>query len=218
MTTPSPSGLDASVRYLFEVGQLKLAKRTGWWHAGVPEPESIAEHTFRTAIIGYVLAVLEGAADPHLTAVMCLFHDVAEARIGDIPNVARRYVSHAPDVRIAADQVQGMPPPLGAGILRLVAQFADQDTPEARLAKDADRLECVLQAREYEHQGFKNTRPWIDSNMAKLRSATARRLAERALTMPPDEWWKTFASPRVPELVPSPRPGPLEREDRDVGD
>jgi putative hydrolase of HD superfamily len=196
MTPPTQSAIDASVRYLYEVGQLKLSKRTGWWHAGVPEPESIAEHTFRTAVIGYVLAVLE-QADPNLTATLCLFHDVIETRTGDIPNVAKAYVTHEPDVRIAADQVGGMPAALRDAILGAVGRFVDQDSPEALLARDADRLECLMQAREYEHQGFRNTRPWMESSMAKLRSRTARLLAERSLTMPPDEWWKSFAEMRA---------------------
>lgn len=191
MTSPSQPSIAASVRYLFEVGTLKLSKRTGWWQAGVPEPESIAEHSFRTAIIGYVLAVLE-RADPDLTAVMCLFHDVAETRIGDIPNVARAYVSHQPEVQIAADQVAGMPAALAESILGVVARFEARDSPEALLAKDADRLECIMQAREYEHQGFRNTGPWMQSNLAKLHSPSAHRLAEQAMAIPPDEWWKTF--------------------------
>lgn len=191
MTSPSQPSLSASVRYLYEIGQLKLSKRTGWWQAGVPEPESIAEHSFRTAIIGYVLAVLEGA-DPERTAVLCLFHDVAEARIGDIPNVASAYVSHQPEEQVAADQVAGMPADLRESILDVVRRFEAQDSPEALLAKDADRLECLIQAREYEHQGFRNTGPWMQSSLAKLRSAAARQLAEQALTMTPDEWWKTF--------------------------
>ena len=195
VTPPKPQTIDASVRYLFEVGQLKLSRRTGWWHAGVPEPESVAEHTFRTAIIGYVLAVLEGA-DPNLTAALCLFHDVAEARTGDVPNVARAYVSRQPDVRVAADQVNGMPAALRDAILGAVERFARQDSPEALLAKDADRLECVMQAREYQQQGFRNTGPWMESNLAKLRSPAARLLGERSLTMLPDEWWKTFLAAR----------------------
>jgi len=145
-----------------------------------------------------VLAVLEDA-DPNLTAALCLFHDVAEARTGDIPNVAKAYVTREPDVRVAADQVGGMPPALRDAILGAVGRFAGQDSPEALLAKDADRLECLLQAREYEHQGFRNTRPWMESSMARLRSPAARLLAERALTMPPDEWWKTFAARRARE-------------------
>ena len=197
-TPLTQSTIDASVRYLYEVGQLKLSRRTGWWHAGVPEPESIAEHTFRTAVIGYVLAVLEHA-DPNLTATLCLFHDVAEARTGDVPNVAKAYVTREPDVRIAADQVRGVSPALRDAIMGAVGRFADQDSPEALLAKDADRLECLLQAREYEHQGFVNTRPWMESSMAGMRSPAARLLAERSLAMAPDEWWKTFAATHAAE-------------------
>jgi putative hydrolase of HD superfamily len=186
---PPSEPIDAAVRYLYEVGQLKLARRTGWWHAGVRDPESVAEHSFRTAVIGYVLAVLEGA-DPDLTAALCLFHDVAETRTGDVPNVARRYVARAPDDRVASDQLGGLPPAVRDAILRLVARYQARDTPEALLAKDADRLECVLQAREYEHHGVPTTRPWMESNMAGLHSEAARALAERCLVLAPDDWWK----------------------------
>ena len=50
-------------KYLYEVGQLKRVKRSGWWMAGIADPESVAEHSFRTALLGYILASLEGA-DP----------------------------------------------------------------------------------------------------------------------------------------------------------
>jgi hypothetical protein len=36
-------------KYLYEAGQLKRVKRSGWWIAGVKDPESVAEHSFRTA-------------------------------------------------------------------------------------------------------------------------------------------------------------------------
>lgn len=195
------NGINAIARYFYEVGQLKLAKRTGWWHAGVPEPESIAEHSFRTAIIGYALAILEGA-DPNVTTTLCVFHDITESRIGDIPNIASAYIRHESEVAIATDQVAGMPTDIHNAILEIVRQYEQHQSLEAILAKDADRLECVMQAREYEHQGFKNTRPWMDSNIDKLVSASARELAKAALILPPDEWWKSF------------RPSTLTGEDR----
>jgi putative hydrolase of HD superfamily len=61
-------------KYLYEIGYLKHLKRSGWWRMGVRDPESVAEHSYRTAVIGYVLANLEGA-DPEKTASICLFHD-----------------------------------------------------------------------------------------------------------------------------------------------
>ena len=77
---PEPE-LEGLTNFLYEMGLLKRYKRTGWMIAGIDNPESIAEHSFRTAIIGYLLAVMEGA-DPAKTAAMCLFHDTQETRIG----------------------------------------------------------------------------------------------------------------------------------------
>ena len=39
-------------RFVYEMGLLKRAPRTGWFLAGVEDPETIAEHSFRTAMIG----------------------------------------------------------------------------------------------------------------------------------------------------------------------
>jgi hypothetical protein len=93
MPEPDVEGL---TNFLYEMGLLKRYKRTGWLIAGVDNPESIAEHSFRTAIIGYVLAVMEGA-DPAKTAALCLFHDTQETRIGDVPSVGKGYVVTAPN-------------------------------------------------------------------------------------------------------------------------
>ncbi|MQA24845.1 MAG: HD domain-containing protein [Micromonosporaceae bacterium] len=57
------SGEGDPIGFVFETGLLKRAKRTGWWMAGIKDPESIAEHSFRAAVIGAVLAAMEGA-DP----------------------------------------------------------------------------------------------------------------------------------------------------------
>ena len=46
-------------RFLLEIGVLKNVKRSGWWMAGVKDPETVAEHSYRTAIIGYFLAKKE---------------------------------------------------------------------------------------------------------------------------------------------------------------
>jgi putative hydrolase of HD superfamily len=47
----------------YELGILKRIRRAGWWHAGVRDPESVAEHTMRVAQLAALLAAEEGA-DP----------------------------------------------------------------------------------------------------------------------------------------------------------
>ena len=183
--------LQGLARYAYEVGQLKRSKRTGWWLAGIADPESVAEHTFRTAILGYVLAVMEGA-NPDRTAALCLFHDTPETRLGDIPSVGKRYLTQAPAADVVADQVADLPPRLATPITRMVDEYETQDTLEARVAKDADKLECLLQAREYEAQGFQDATSWVAPSAASIRTASGRRLATSCQKVAPREWWKTF--------------------------
>ena len=78
--------------FLAEVGILKRVKRSGWWMAGIPQEESVAEHSFRCAAIGYVLAKME-KADVYKVLLMTLFNDLHEARINDSHKVAGKYLN-----------------------------------------------------------------------------------------------------------------------------
>src|ERR1017187_2458492 len=55
--------------FLYEIGLLKRYKRTGWSLAGVPAPESVADHSFRASVIASVIAAMEGA-DPQRAAFL----------------------------------------------------------------------------------------------------------------------------------------------------
>src|SRR5947199_7790692 len=105
------------------MGYLKQLKRAGWRLLGIPQPESVAEHSFRAAILGFILATLEGA-DPLKTATICLFHDTAEARIGDLHRLARRYINVGESEAIAlVEQVQRLPEEAGNIIRSLLAEY-----------------------------------------------------------------------------------------------
>lgn len=71
-----------------------------------------------------------------------------------------------------------------------VAEFEAYQTPEAVCAHDADKLECLLQAREYQSVGAGDIDAWITSSERSLRTETARRLAGDAKTTPPGVWWR----------------------------
>jgi putative hydrolase of HD superfamily len=79
--------------------------------AGVRDPESIADHSFRTAIIASVVAALEGG-NPERAAFMGLFHDTQETRITDIPYIGKCYLKAAPNEEVTADQMRGIPEPV----------------------------------------------------------------------------------------------------------
>lgn len=172
---------------LYELGLLKRYKRTGWLVAGVGSPESVADHSFRAAVIASVIAKLEGG-DPQRAAFMSLFHDTQETRITDIPYIGKRYLEAVPNPQVTTDQVRDVPEPVARMIQDAVDEYEDRTTLEAVCARDADKLECLIQAVEYREQGHQNVQPWIDSSLAALTTATAKRLADEVLGTGSLEW------------------------------
>jgi putative hydrolases of HD superfamily len=173
--------------FLYEIGLLKRYPRTGWLLAGVPAPESVAEHSFRASVTASVIAVMEGA-DPQRAAFLALWHDSQETRTTDLPHLTKRYVTAAANEQVTGDQVRLLPPAIASMIRDAVAEYEAAETLEARCAHDADKLECLLQAREYEDQGHRNVQPWIDSSLASLHTPSAKQLAGEALAQSSLDW------------------------------
>lgn len=177
--------------YLHEMGQLKRIRRAGWLFAGVPDPETVAEHSFRVAIVGIALATLEGA-DAGRTAALCLLHDSPESRIGDIEAVGRAYVTTASPEAVNTHQTSAMPTAVAKVFQELIHAYEAEDTIESDLAHDADKIETLLQAREYQADGQHDTAEWQESSTAVLRTDTAKELAAAILTTTPRSWWSAF--------------------------
>ena len=187
MSQPSEEEIAGVTSYLFEIGTLKRARRSGWWIAGVRDPESIAEHSHRTAVLATILAAMEGA-DPARACLLATFHDTQETRLGDIPHIGRRYLTAATNEAVTADQVAACPDAVAQTIQAAVASHEAADNPEALVARDADQLECLLQAVEYRRTGNHNVQDWIDSCRTALKTASATRIADAALEMTTVEW------------------------------
>jgi len=74
---------DNLLDFLIVAGRLKTIPRTGWVDSGVGEPESVADHSFRTALAAMILSDSMGL-DTCKVMRMALLHDLAEAETGDI--------------------------------------------------------------------------------------------------------------------------------------
>jgi 5'-deoxynucleotidase YfbR-like HD superfamily hydrolase len=196
--------------FLFEMGHLKNLPRAGWLLLGIPQPETVAEHSFRVGIVGMALAALEGADMGH-TAALCLLHDAHETRIGDVPSVGRAYVTTAVPEAVTAHQTAAMPDDVAKAFQDLTAEYEAAETIEARAARDADKLETLLQAAEYRARGY-DTAAWRATSVDALRTDTGRRLAQAISAADPSEWWSAFAA-SYHEL----RGGGRDRARRDQG-
>ncbi|MFE5546633.1 HD family hydrolase [Streptomyces sp. NPDC056534] len=182
--------LSAVAHFLYEAGTLKNTRRTGWWMAGVRDPESVAEHSWRTSLIASVIAKLEGA-DPARAALLAVWHDTQEARTGDVNHLGKKYSGSADPRQVTADQTAGMPEILASAVRDLVAEYEDKESLEAICARDADKLECMLQGLEYKAQGYQSAQRWIDNSLGRLTTETGQRLAEELLSHDPLDWLRS---------------------------
>jgi len=178
------------VQFLFETGHLKNVDRSGWWLLGNKNPESVAEHSFRCTILGYILAKLENV-DASKVIMMCLFHDVHETRTNDLHKVVQKYIKQeeAGD-KATEDQLKPLKDSIGKEISDVLGELTNQESRESVVAKDADILECAMQAREYQVQGYEAAVDWLDRADSKLKCESARKILALLKVSDPGEWWK----------------------------
>lgn len=177
--------MKALVNFLFEAGMLKKTPRSGYQFLG-SGGESVAEHSFRTAVIGYVLSRNEERVDPYRVTLMCLFHDLHEARTGDLNYVNKRYVT-ADEDRAVRDLAASLP--FGRDLIDLTQEFNKGESPESRIARDADQLELILSLKEQQDIGNPQAEDWLKYALKRLQTETARNMAAQILKTECTEWW-----------------------------
>lgn len=84
------------------------------------------------------------------------------------------------------------PEEIARSISKLTNEYEEKSSSEALLAHEADLLECLLQAREYEMQGYTKGREWAMICSEGLRSETVKRLAEECLNSDPGDWFQNI--------------------------
>jgi putative hydrolases of HD superfamily len=106
--------------------------------------------------------------------------------------VGRAHVTTAAPEAISSHQTAGMPDGAAKVFQELTAEFEADQTIEAQVARDADKLETLLQAFEYQAQGHDAT-AWQETSMASLRTESAKQLAQ-AIGATDPQWWSAFAA------------------------
>jgi putative hydrolase of HD superfamily len=171
--------------FLFEAGMLKRTPRSGFQFLGTGA-ESVAEHIFRTTYIGYALGKLAKEINVEKLIKMCLFHDLPEARTGDLNYVNKKYVK-ADEKKAIKDLAATLP--FGQEIENLVMEYEEGKTAEAKLARDADQLEMILALKEYKDLGNKYADEWLQFSLKRLQTDSAKELADVILKTDSSLWW-----------------------------
>jgi putative hydrolases of HD superfamily len=143
--------------FFLHLNTLKHIPRTGWVRYRIPDPESVAEHSFKSGLMAMVLADnLDVKVNKHKLLKMALMHDIGESVIGDWViykkgGVIDRKAKKEKDRRelIAVKRIFSKIPN-GKEYINLFIEFNQQKTKEAKIFAELDRLELALQAAEYE--------------------------------------------------------------------
>ena len=110
--------------------------------------ESVAEHTFRLAIMAYFVKDEFPKADIEKVIQMCLIHDLGEAFTGDIPAFEKTTADEETEKRLLFDWVEKLPAPYNTEMMALFHEMETRQTLEAKLFKALDGLEAVIQHNE----------------------------------------------------------------------
>jgi putative hydrolase of HD superfamily len=177
--------MKAIANLLFEARILKGIPRSGFNFLGSGS-ESVADHSFMTTFIGYVLSHVVPEADALKLLQMCLIHDLTEARTGDLNYVQKKYL--AVDESLAVeDLTENLP--FGEAVADLIEEFTAAETLEAQLAHDADQLSLVLELKALQDAGNDGPETWLPHVVGRVRTSAGQSLAKEILNTASDEWW-----------------------------
>lgn len=110
--------------------------------------ESVAEHSYRIALMAMLLRDVFPDADMDRVTRMCLIHDLGECFTGDIPTFLKTETDEQTEERLLDRWVRSLPAPLDSELSGLYAEMNAQQTMEARIYKSLDKLEAVIQHNE----------------------------------------------------------------------
>ncbi|XP_078130100.1 5'-deoxynucleotidase HDDC2 [Sander vitreus] len=149
-TIETAVGMSNMLQFMKLIGQLKRVPRTGWVYRNVKKPESVSDHMYRMAMMS--LTITDPTVDKNRCIKLALVHDMAECIVGDIApsdNISKTE-KHKREEEAMKHLSALLPEGLKKEIYGLWEEYETQSSPEARLVKEFDLLEMILQAHEYE--------------------------------------------------------------------
>lgn len=134
------------LEFLAMAEKLKCNTRHSYTSSG--RHESVAEHSFRLALMAYMVSDEVPEIDTDKVIKMCLIHDLGEAITGDIPSFEKTDSDEAAEDSAVAGFVNGLPEYWKKQLGEMYSEMNELKTPEAKLYKALDKLEAVIQHNE----------------------------------------------------------------------
>lgn len=187
MTTDASPDIDAVLTLLRSADLLEALPRTGYLYSRVPQPESVAAHSYGVCLVALVLVdlILKRPDPPEidraLVLEMAILHDMAEALTTDIPSPIKRFMGRehvkAGERRALEVMVRGVEP----RYLAVWDRYEAGGCLESRVVHVADSIQMMLKVLQYEVAGLGDLRRFWkhEGNFDDQGIPEARALLER---------------------------------------
>ena len=110
--------------------------------------ESVAEHSWRLALMAMLLEDEYPNLDINKVIKMCLIHDLGEAFTGDIATFYKTDADTEAEDNAYQNWVNTFPAPVKSQFNSLLTEMNSLKTEEAKLYKALDKMEAVIQHNE----------------------------------------------------------------------
>lgn len=153
------------IDFWIEAFQLKDVKRSGWLLRGISPSESVADHSWGTALLCLRYAS-EANVNLERALAIALVHDLAEAKTGDFAsriNEADRDVSTEQKAKLELSAMESFQQLLDEEqLFGLWQEYEDAVTAEALFVRDMNLLDMCVQALIYEQEGRYDRKDGLD--------------------------------------------------------
>ena len=159
--------------FFYAISELKKVPRKGWKEkVGIDKPESVADHSYGTAIMAMVFSDIENANTEKMLK-MALLHDLAESITGDFtPNEISKENKKLVENEVMEDILSKLPANIAEQYRKIWNEFQEGKTKESLLLHDIDRLEMAIQAAKYYSEGYpkEKLQEFVESAKKEIKS------------------------------------------------
>lgn len=110
--------------------------------------ESVAEHSWRLALLAYFVTDEFEGIDTEKLLKMCIIHDLGEIFTGDVPVFNKTKSNEETEENLLFEWVGTLDEPFREEMLRLYKEMDELKTTEARVYKALDGIEALIQHNE----------------------------------------------------------------------
>ena len=142
-------------KFFEKVLELKNVPRQGWKEkVNITNPESVADHSYSTAVISMILSDIEGLNSEKIIK-MALLHDLAESIIGDItPEHITNNEKIVKENQAMKSILKNLPSNSAKLYFEIWNEYQNNSSQESKLLHDIDKLEMAFQAKFYQEKGI----------------------------------------------------------------